>query len=252
LDKKYAVPALERADTIVQTVAAEPGKLRLIDLSRRLGVHKSSMFSLLHTMEALGWLVRDPGDTYSLGPAIVRYGSAFLKQFTLPEWFYKEAPRSIAAIGETLQLARLDGRDVLYLAKLEAPSPIRIVSEPGMRYPAHATGLGKALLAELDESELARLYPEERLPALTPYTLVDQTAFRHDLRRIRETGISLDLQESIVGFSCVAAVVRGKDGAAEAAASFTMPLHQWEVKQEAAKAEIADLAARLSALIGNA
>lgn len=247
MDNKYSVPALERADGVLQAVAAEPGKLRMIDLSRRLDVHKSSMFSLLHTMEALGWLVRDVGDTYRLGNAFARYGSSYLRHFRLPQLFHKEAASAIAAIGETMQLARLEGRDVLYLAKEEAPAPVRIVSEPGMLFPAHATGLGKALLAELSDDELNALFPEAELPAQTPYTLADKRKLQDDLARIRAKGYSLDLQESIVGFCCVAAVVRDYYGKAEAAVSFSMPLHQWEVKKDAAREEIIALAARLSA-----
>ncbi len=77
MEKKYWVPALEKANDVLQAIAQQPSGLKLIDLSKRLAIHKSSMFSLLNTMEALEWVVRESDGTYSLGSRLGYIGNAF-------------------------------------------------------------------------------------------------------------------------------------------------------------------------------
>ncbi|MFC4809382.1 IclR family transcriptional regulator [Paenibacillus sp. GCM10023250] len=244
--RKYWVPALEKADNVLAMLASEPSRHKLIDLSKRLGINKSSMFSLLTTMEALQWVKRSEGDTYALGSAFAAYGSAYAKNYDLNRSFQAEAAAARDRLQETIQLARLEGNQVLYLGKAEAVSPVRLQSEPGMLLPAHATALGKAMLAQLGEGELLRLFPEPALPALTPHTFTDREALFRQLREIRERGCAIDDQESVMGFRCVAAVIPGGAGQAPAAVSCSMLLHQWETKAEDARAEITALARRLS------
>ncbi|WP_409341389.1 IclR family transcriptional regulator [Paenibacillus sp. MBLB4367] len=247
MDKKYWVPALERAHAVLQAIAEEPSRLKLMELSKKLSINKSTMFSLLHTLEALHWVVRDKADTYSLGPVFARFGSSYFQQYSLVDHFHKEAIESMRGIGETIQMGKLDGRDVFYLAKMDAPSPVRIASDPGMRFPAHATGLGKALLACLSDAEVDALYGrDEPLPQITPFSLTDKRSLLAELERVRQDGYACDLQESVIGFCCVAAPILDSDGQARAAVSFSMPQHLWEQKKDAAREEICGLAARLS------
>ncbi|REE78905.1 IclR family transcriptional regulator [Paenibacillus taihuensis] len=246
-ERKYWVPALEKADKVLAVLAKEPAKLKLIDLSRQLDINKSSMFSLLNTMETLGWVKRSGsgGDTYSLGHAFAEFGSSYLKQYDLHQSFQEEAAGTRDRLQETVQLAKRAGDQVLYLGKLEAVSPVRLQSEPGMRLPAHATALGKAMLAQLSEEELLRLYPQEQLEQLTPHTIGSRTELFKQLETIRAHGFALDDQESVMGFRCVAAPIRAGSGE-QAAVSCSMLLHQWAVKSEQARAEMQDLARRLS------
>ena len=193
-ERKYWVPALEKADKVIALLAAEPARHKLIDLSRRLDINKSSMFSLLNTMEALQWAVRGEGDTYSLGRAFAVFGSSYVQNFDLNRSFQQEAAAARDRLQETIQLARLDGNQMLYLGKLEAPSPVRLQSEPGMRLPAHVTALGKAMLSAAGRSRAraalprfgagradARYHPEPRSAA--PAVAADHTGAR--LRRRR-------------------------------------------------------------------
>ncbi|WP_219838151.1 IclR family transcriptional regulator [Paenibacillus sp. R14(2021)] len=245
-ERKYWVPALEKADKVLAVLASEPASLKLIDLSRRLEINKSSMFSLLNTMEALQWVKRGTGDTYSLGHAFAAYGSSYVKHYDLNQSFHEEAASARDRLQETVQLAKLEGNQVRYLGKVEAISPVRLQSEPGMLLPAHATALGKAMLAQLSEEELLKLYPEAELAKLTPLTIDNREALFRQLRMIREQGYAEDDQESVMGFRCAAAAIHGGEGHT-AAVSCSMLLHQWEVKAGEARAEMIALARRLSA-----
>ncbi|WP_274649722.1 IclR family transcriptional regulator [Paenibacillus humicola] len=247
-NRKYWVPALEKADGILSVLAKEPDKHKLIDLSRRLGINKSSMFSLLATMEALNWVRKSAADTYSLGPAVSAYASSYAQHFELYDAFQHEAAPVRDKLQETIQLARREGDHILYLGKMEAQTPVRLLSEPGMRLPAHATALGKSLLAWLPEKEWSRLYPKPELTAMTPNTIARREALFEELRRIRGQGYAVDDQESVIGFRCVAAPVFNRAGEAAAAVSCSMPLHQWERKADEARAELIGLARRMTEL----
>jgi DNA-binding IclR family transcriptional regulator len=246
MDNKYWVPALQKAKDILQLIAAEPNQFKLIDLSKKLEINKSSMFSLLRTMEELQWVVRGKGDTYTLGSYFGLLGSAYFRQFDIISEFHREAVAAKTAIGETIQLAKLEGNEVLYLAKEEADSPVRLASDPGMKFPAHATALGKVLLAGLTQTELGQLFQEETLRPLTPYSLNTRSKLYEELETVRLDGFALDDQEAVVGFQCIAAPIRGAGGKVVAAVSCSMPRHQWEEKKAVAQAEITRLAARLS------
>jgi DNA-binding IclR family transcriptional regulator len=248
MEKKYWVPALEKADGVLQAIADKPNRLRLIDLSAQLSIHKSSMFSLLQTMETLSWIVKNGDDTFALGPAMGRLGGAYASGNNLIRSFHREAQAAAAAIGETVQLARLEGSEVLYLAKVEVPSPIRLASDPGMKFPAHATALGKVLLAGLTAELRAGLYPDPELPPITPYSLQTREALFREVDEATGSGFATDRQEAVVGFFCVAAPVQGSGDETVAAVSCSMPAHVWERKQETAREEIGKLAIRLSGL----
>lgn len=246
MEKKYWVPALERANAVLRLVAAEPSKLKLAELTKRLGISKSTMFSLLHTMEAQDWLTRETNDTYSLGLHFGIMGNAYFQQYDLVGIFRKEAESSMRRLGESIQLARLEGLDVLYLAKVDATVPVQMVSGPGVRFPAHATGLGKMLLSGRERGELDRLFPDKSLTKLTDHTIGNKRELHKELDRIRREGYATDMQEGVMGFCCAAAPVYHPNGSMIAAISCSMPIHHWEGKREAAIREIGLLARRLS------
>jgi DNA-binding IclR family transcriptional regulator len=245
MDKKYWVPALEKAHAITQLIAEEPGRLKLTDLCKRLDISKSSMFSLLQTMEALNWITRNAADAYTLSMYYGLMGNSYFKQYDLIDAFRKEAPSFMTLINESIQLARLEGTDVFYLSKEAAPSPVQMVSGPGTRFPAHATGLGKMLLSALEKVDLD-LYYLDALPSMTPFTLKTKKDLLKQLATIKDQGYALDLQEGVMGFNCIAAPVYHPNGQMIAAISFSIPLHNWEEKQGMALKAILNLSQKLS------
>jgi DNA-binding IclR family transcriptional regulator len=246
MDKKYWVPALEKAHSIVRLIAEEPSKLKLTDLCKRLEISKSSMFSLLQTMETLQWITRDRSDAYTLGMHFGLMGNAFFQQFDLIDAFRADASTYMRTLNESIQLASLDGKEIVYLAKEAAPSLVQMVSGPGTRMPAHATGLGKMLLSGMDDAQISLLYPEESLSSLTPYTLRTRSELLEQLSTIRKQGYAVDLQEGVMGFNCIAAPVYQSSGHITASVSFSMPLHHWEEKRDKALKEVLSLAQKLS------
>lgn len=246
MDKKYWVPALEKAHEIIKLIAEEPAQLKLSDLCKRLEISKSSMFSLLQTMEALQWITRNSSDAYTLGMHFGLMGNAYFQQYDLIDAFRTEAPSYMKLINESVQLAQLEGREVFYLAKEAAPSPVQMVSGPGTRMPAYATGLGKMLLSGLSNEQLDHLYPNDALTSLTPFTLRTKQELLSRLKSIKKQGYALDLQEGVMGFNCVAAPIYHPNGQLIAAVSYSIPLHNWDEKRDAALNAIVNISQKLS------
>jgi DNA-binding IclR family transcriptional regulator len=111
-----------------------------------------------------------------------------------------------AEFGETVHLGRLDGPNVVYMAKRESIHPLRLFSAIGRRLPAHATALGKALLAERGDAEVAAILPSP-LPRLTARTLVTPRELGDDIKATRERGYAVDREENTDGIVCIAMAV---------------------------------------------
>jgi DNA-binding IclR family transcriptional regulator len=245
VEQKYAVPALMRANTVLNRLSKAPYQWKLSDLSKQTGISKSTLHGLLQTMEQLKWIHRDRNETYALGSQMGHLGSSYFQHYDLVEEFKRAAEPVMQSLQESVQLARLDGNEVLYLAKVEAKTPVQMVSGPGVRFPAHATGLGKSLLADTDAAQLEQIFPEEDLPKVTIHTIGSREAFQKELEKVRLLGYALDLQEGVMGFCCVSAPIRSQ-GKIAAAVSCSMPVHHWDEKREEAIYKIAGLAKELS------
>ncbi|WP_257350090.1 IclR family transcriptional regulator [Pseudalkalibacillus decolorationis] len=250
MGQKYWVPGIERANLILNLIATEPTSLRLSDLCNRLEINKSSMYSLLNTLESLGWIVKEKGDTYSLGPALGSLSAAYFRQFNILQSFYKEAALSVNKINEHIQLGILEGGDVVYLGKAEGDSRVRLITDPGMKFPAYASAIGKVQLSQYDDDKLEDIYPEYQLEPKTPYTLKNLKELSVQLKQVKNVGYAIENQEASLGFHCVAAPIINYEDNVIAGVSFTMMENSWNEKKEAAREEIIDLARRLSSHAG--
>ncbi|MGN7761417.1 IclR family transcriptional regulator [Paenibacillus sp. 22594] len=250
MERKYWVPALERADLILNAISLKPGECKMTDLCDATGINKSSMFSLLRTMEVLKWVKRDEKEAYALGEGVAYLNTVFneshKQNYNLVEHFLKASSVSVKAVGETFQLSVLDRSEIIYLAKQEGPSLVKLESSPGMRFPAHATAMGKMMLALLPPDELVKRYPDKILSQVTPQTLTDWNEFTGELAKIRSSGYSIDQEEIIQGICCVAAPILDASGNAAAAVSASMLRHAYADKQEAVTEAVILLAKKLS------
>lgn len=250
VSEKYWVPAIERANRVLKEISQYPEQLRLIDLSKKLEINKSTLFSLLNTLETLGWVVKESGDTYNLGPTLGMFNSMYLSQFNLIQSFYKEAAKSVSKINEPIQLGVLDDKDVVYLGKVNAESNVRLVTDPGMRFPAYASAIGKAQMIHFSKEELAKLFSDADWVKKTVHTTSNLNDLYDKVSVAKANGYSVENEESALGFHCVAAPIYNFEQQIVASVSFSMPTDSWEAKFDEAKDEILNLASRLSKLAG--
>lgn len=219
------VKSAARVLDIFTVLVKHPDGLSLTELCDILKFPKSSTHGLLNTMLQRGYLRSGRRErTYRLGPALFELGSAYIASTNLVSdgW---EVVRSTARLcDETVHLAVLDGREVLYVAKEEGTNAIRMVSAVGKRFPAYATGVGKILLANLSDTELLHLFPDDStLPQITSNTITNAVDIRNAIQAARRNGYAIDLQESTPGLCCVAAPVFDATGAICAGLSISVP-----------------------------
>lgn len=246
MEQKYWVPAIERATAVLQAIAEQQSKLRLMDLSKLVGINKSTLFSLLNTLCCLGWVFRNQDDTYALGKFIGALGAGYFNQFDILKFFNLEAKVTVDKINETIQLSILDGRDIIYLGKQDADKHILIATFPGMRLPAYSTAMGKVHLSQYTYEQLMELFPEYHLPPRTPFTVKSIEGLWKQIEDFRVDGYIFESQEAGIGFSCVAVPVYNHEKKIIAAISATLLETIRTPKHDETVVELLDLSHRVS------
>ena len=203
-----AAPAVSRGIAVLDALAgSENGSMTLSDLSRALGVPKSSTSAICTALE-LGGMVRRDDLGYSLGRKLVELGGAYLARLDQVSEFHRACLESTVFRAETLRLSTAAGIDCLCLARYEGHPAIRLTTNIGDRFPASACAQGKALLARLDDSEIERLYygiPE--LPRMTRHSRRTVAKLLKDVRLARVRGYASDDEESADNVAGLAVVV---------------------------------------------
>lgn len=219
-----SVKSAARALAVVECVA-EAGAISFNDISERLGIPKSSAHGLLKTLESDQWITQNPESRlYSLGLRAWQIGHMYDGHRGLAETAKPIMDALSHETGETVQLARLDGVENVYIAISPSPNPMRMASSVGMRLHAHATGIGKALMSTLDPAEARRRLAAVVLPRLTEKTVTDPDELVRIIGVAADVGYATDDEEFIEGCRCVAMPVttEGETGIA-AAISITLP-----------------------------
>lgn len=198
------------------------------DLARKLGIAKSTAHRLLATLTDEAILEQDPqSGKYRLGLAMFDLAAA-AQSMDLHEAVLSPMTELRNRTGETVQVAVLDGREVVYVERLDSPSTVKVFSEVGRRNSAHSTGCGKALLAFAAPGHLEQLLRDWELDALTPHTITDHAQLRTELAEARRRGYAVNRRESAVTVMSVGAPIRDLSGRAVAAISVAGPVERLE------------------------
>lgn len=197
----------DRTLTVLEHLATARRRLTLAELAAALGIPKSSLHGLLRTLRTRGWVSTDEsGLRFGLGVRALLVGTSYLATDDIVLLADHHLDELNTTLAETVHLGRLDADQIVYLAKKDAPHPLRLVSMVGGRLPSHATAMGKALLAELTDEQVVALLPA-RLSRLTEHTITSRAALLAELAAIRVQGYSEDREESSDGVVCVAVAV---------------------------------------------
>jgi len=216
------VKSADRVLEILEMFADAPRQLSLGEISQRLQIPKSSLHGLLRTMQARHWVESDiTGTRFGLGVRSLTTGASYVETDPAAVRAQPVLNRLAGALGETVHLGRLEGPNVVYLAKQESAHPLRMFSSIGRHLPAHSTALGKAVLARLPWDEVDALLPDP-LPALTRHTIVDRAALQDDLEETRQRGYAAEREENSDGIRCVAVCLDNQNP--RDAISFSIPM----------------------------
>ncbi|HWL44793.1 MAG TPA: IclR family transcriptional regulator [Ilumatobacter sp.] len=216
---------LGRVDVIFGAFDERNQVLSLNELTQRTVLPKSTVHRFAEQLRQIGWLEREVSG-YRIGMRMFEVGGLAMRRSRLCEIAAPHLQALAVKTGFAVQMAILDGTDVVYLERIPMAGLV-LPSREGGRIPAYCTGLGKAMLAFDDDA--AQVVSKMRLEQRTANTICSPVHLANELRRIRDRGWAFDHQESYRGLACVAAPVRS-NGRAIAAISVTGPVDRIDVQ----------------------
>lgn len=196
---------LERADRILSAFHFEDKTLGISELARRTSLPKSTVARLTSELVKLRYLERQ-GVSYRLGLALFELGQLAATPKELRRGAIAVMADLRNATGQTIHLAVLDGTDVVYIEILRGRATLKMPSRVGGRLPAHASAVGKAMLAFSPPQIIDRVI-DRGLPPVGPRTIIDKREFRKEIARIKARGVAFENQESSVASACAASPV---------------------------------------------
>jgi IclR family acetate operon transcriptional repressor len=240
--------SVSKALSLLDAFTLEQPELSLVQIARQAGIHKSSAFRLLATMEAQGFVEKDPvSHGYRLGWKLAELAGRLLGRYELRELAAPHMEQLARESGEIVHLSILDGAEIVYLEKKGRSQPLTVSTTIGGRSPAHASAMGKVLLASLAEGEMRRVLRGLSLRRFTPTTITDRRKLARELSAIRRQGYALDDEETFPGIRCVAAPLRDREGRVVAALSVTAPTQRMGARRQSEIRQwVTDTAARIS------
>ncbi|MGH8862965.1 MAG: IclR family transcriptional regulator [Jatrophihabitantaceae bacterium] len=215
------VQSVERALTILD-ILARSGEAGVTKLAAEIGVHKSTAFRLVTTLEN-GGLVEQSEDRgkYRLGMGILRLAGATTARLDVVQESRPVCRRLAAATGETVNIAVRSDRSALYLDQVAGASSLQPHNWVGQHIPLHATSNGKVLLSGLSHEEIAHTLGA--LPAFTERTITDLARLQAEVDEVRACGYARAVDELEVGLTALAAPIRNAHGDVIAALSVSGP-----------------------------
>ena len=203
-NEKTGQGTVGKALNVLSEVAEIGAPVRFSTLLKSSTYPKATLYRLLRTLVNLGMLsYSSDSQTYQLGLRLVRMAHTAWLQSSLAPVAKPFIDELCLNVEETVHLAQLDNGQVLYVDKRNASSPIEMYSQAGKVGPAYCTGVGKAIMAFLDENTLDRVIALQSFYAYTDFTITKKNKLRKELLEIKEQGIAFDRQEHELKIICI-------------------------------------------------
>lgn len=219
--RSAGVQSLTRAFEILEVLADLGGTAGLSQLAAESALPLPTAHRLVRSLVELGYLRQEASRQYALAPRLVRLGDSAAR--LLGTWAAPHLRRLVDALGESANLATLDGPGVVYTAQMPGRHAMRMFTEVGRHAGAHCTAVGKAMLAQLPSDQANDLIGQSALTQETPHTITSVPLLVEELVMIREQGFAVDNEEQELGVRCVAVALPGRVGPAAMSVSAPTP-----------------------------
>jgi PcaR/PcaU/PobR family beta-ketoadipate pathway transcriptional regulator len=244
------IQSVARALTILELFSDHRPALNVSEVAELTGLNRATCYRFCQTLRQLGYLEELDERRFRPGIKAISLGHSALRSRELPELAMPYLNELRRATGETVNLALLDGTDVVYVARVLSDHLISLRLYVGSHLPAYASSLGRAILAFLPEEEAQAILDRSDLKPITSHTMVDPRRLKAELKRIRARGYVVNDQEIADGLRGVAAPVLGATGRPIAAVNISIPrplTGPGEIEKELAPA-VMETARAISAL----
>lgn len=231
-ERSGGVQSLDRAFSLLEIMAEAGGETSLSQLAESSGLPLPTIHRIIRTLVGNGYVRQLPSRRYALGPRLIGLGDKASQM--LGTWARPHLAQLVEDLGETANLAMLDGDKVIYVAQVPSPHAMRMFTEVGRRVLPHSAGVGKALLSQLSDAEALATVRRTGMPAATDRTITEPERFVTELHRVRDQGFAIDDGEQEIGVRCVAVPVRGAPSGMAVSVSGPEARVSWEFVERAA------------------
>lgn len=221
------------------------------ELSASTGIPVSTMQRLVNTLEARGYLMQNPRSyKYRLGLTLYHLYRSISHTFHWVDQARQYMESLVQKHGETVNLAYLEGKNIVYLTKVDSPHILRPSFSIGTRYPAFCTSLGKCLLAFQPEETVRVIFSNEDMTSLTNKTETSINALLAELREVRRQGYAVDDEEFQEGLRCLAVPISNRERVVVASMSVTAPTTRMPMERlHMIKDDMLETASNISSLV---
>jgi len=216
------VQSLERGLDVIRALSLPGAGRTLSEVARDTGLTRASARRFLLTLEELGY-VRSDDRRFVLTPRVLELGYAFLSSLTLPQIAQPHLRELVERVHESSSVSVLDGDEIVYVAREPTQRIMTVAISVGTRFPAHATSMGRVLLAGLPVPALESFLQTAELRRLTAATVTDPDKLRSEVDKVRRQGWALVDQELEDGLRSIAVPLRGQAG--EVVAAMNLSTH---------------------------
>lgn len=223
------IDSIERAMDILNVFLTGNMEMSVTEIGKSLGLHKSTVFRTLETLESKGFVQQNPDNSkYRLGLQIYLLGMKFRENEPITKIIYPYAKALSDKFNEVVNIHALFHEQSEYpllvmLEKIQSPQVLNLSPAIGFVGPCHCSASGKCLLA-FSPAEYIKRFKGKPLPGFTKHTITDWDALLEDLAIIRKQGYSVDLEEREVGLTCIAAPIFNRQKKLVATISVAGPL----------------------------
>ncbi len=221
---KSFINSIEKGMSVLSVIVNSRNIGGITQISKTLNLSIASVQRITNTFEKLGYLKKDETTQgFVLGHKAWGLGLSIVKDIDLKTVAHPYLKQLSHEIGETVNLAILDGTDIVYVDRIKTERIININLSIGSRLPLYCTSMGKCLLAFLPDADLSELLNKLEMKPFTSRTITDKGKLLEDLKKVRETGFSLNNKELDIGLRSVAAPIRDESKKVIAAVNIAVP-----------------------------
>lgn len=214
------IQSVDRALHILDLFDEYNKELKLTEITERMSLHKSTVHSLLKTLQKHHYIEQNKENgKYTLGLKLFERGNYVIQSLDLRTVAREQLVELSKRTGRTVHLVILDGKEGIYIDKVESSNASILYSRIGRRVPIHSSGVGKALVAFKDPAELEKILEGYEYKKQTRHTITDRESFLEEMKKVREQGYAIDNEENEPGVYCVALPIRDHSGQVVAAIS---------------------------------
>ncbi|MFI3173544.1 MAG: IclR family transcriptional regulator [Eubacteriales bacterium] len=225
-ESKNPIQVADRLFLVLETLAAE-GEMGLQELSSKLQLNKSTVHRILNSLIYMGYVRQDSSSKYRLSFKIWEVANQLLKRTDIVEIARPFIKELVTNIEETVHLVQLDGIQCIYIDKVESyTNTIRMASNVGKSIPLYCSGVGKALLAYMDDAKIKSIWEQSNITQHTAHTITNFADFMQEINLVRELGYALDNEENEKGVRCMAVALSTQHGTPRYAFSISAPINR--------------------------